>query len=419
MRLYNTLSERAETFAPRPHQPIGLYVCGITPYDTTHLGHAFLYVSVDVLIRHLEAKGWPVRYVQNVTDIDDDILRKAGETGEDWIELGNRWTRQFATDLMLLNVRPPDAYVRATDEIAAIVEMVAALVDRGMAYTSGGNVYFRVARDPEYGKLSRLGPDEMLPISAERGANPDDPNKENTLDFILWQAQAPGEPAWDSPWGAGRPGWHIECSAMSLRHLGQTVDIHGGGGDLIYPHHESEIAQSEAFTGREPFARFWFHAAMLRYHGEKMSKSLGNMVFARDLLKDHSADALRLALLNHHYRESWEFHDDDMQWAAALAERLRLASHLGGGTARRSLSTVHTPPTDAHVAAFKAALDDDLDTPHAIAILNAMATDVLNTHGEADELRSLAGILGLRLDDPGQSPRVTDGWQAILARFGG
>ncbi|MCW5849706.1 MAG: cysteine--tRNA ligase [Anaerolineae bacterium] len=419
MRLYNTLGQTVQDFAPRPNAPVSVYVCGITPYDTTHLGHAFLYVTFDVLIRHMEAKGWPVRYVQNVTDIDDDILRKSREVGEDWISLGNRWTRRFIDDLQALNVRPPEAYARATDEIGKIIEINSRLIDEGYAYERGGNVYFRVGRDADYGKLSQLTHAEMLPISAERGANPDDPNKENPLDFILWQAQAPGEPAWDSPWGAGRPGWHIECSAMSLRHLGQTVDIHGGGGDLIYPHHESEIAQSEAFTGREPFARFWFHAAMLRYHGEKMSKSLGNMVFARDLLKDHSADALRLALLNHHYRESWEFHDDDMQWAAALAERLRLASHLGGGTARRSLSTVHTPPTDAHVAAFKAALDDDLDTPHAIAILNAMATDVLNTHGEADELRSLAGILGLRLDDPGQSPRVTDGWQAILARFGG
>jgi L-cysteine:1D-myo-inositol 2-amino-2-deoxy-alpha-D-glucopyranoside ligase len=417
MRLYNTLGRQVEDFSPRPGQPVMVYVCGITPYDTTHLGHAFLYISFDVLIRHMEAKGWPVRYVQNVTDIDDDILRKSREVGEDWIALGNRWTRQFLGDLMQLNVRPPDIYARATDEIETIVTMNTALIAQGYAYERGGNVYFRVSRDPDYGKLSGMTHAEMLPISAERGANPDDPNKENPLDFILWQAQAPGEPAWASPWGPGRPGWHIECSAMSLRHLGEQVDIHGGGGDLVYPHHESEIAQSECYLGHEPFARVWMHAGMLRYEGEKMSKSLGNMVFARDLLKKVSADAIRLALLSHHYRESWEYTDSDLRYAVALADRLRQASHDGGGSAYRSLSTVHSPATADFVSRFNAALDNDLDTPTAIQVLDALASEVQASRDEADTLRNLAAVLGLRLDAPGPNPDVVDGWTTHLRRF--
>lgn len=417
MRLFNTLGQQVENFAPRPGHPVTIYVCGITPYDTTHLGHAFLYTSFDVLIRHLEGKGWPVRYVQNVTDIDDDILRKSRETGDDWIALGNRWTRRFIEDLSNLNIRPPDVYARATEEINTIIRINTSLVEQGYAYERGGNVYFRVSRDPDYGKLSGLSHAEMLPISAERGANPDDPNKENPLDFILWQAQAPGEPAWDSPWGAGRPGWHIECSAMSLHHLGEPIDIHGGGGDLIFPHHESEIAQSEHYTGHEPFARVWMHAGMLRYQGEKMSKSLGNMVFARDLLEEVSADAIRLTLLSHHYREEWEYTDAELRRAVALADRLRQASHDGGHSAWRSLSTVHSAATADYVTQFNAALDNDLDTPTAIQVLDALAAEVQATRDEADTLRSLAAILGLRLDAPGPEPRVVEGWTTYLERF--
>ena len=416
MRLFNTLGQTVQDFAPRPNAPVTVYVCGITPYDTTHLGHAFLYVTFDVLIRHLEAKGWPVRYVQNVTDIDDDILRKSREVGENWIALGNFWTRRFIDDLQALNVRPPDVYARATDEIATIIDINSRLIDEGNAYERGGNVYFRVSRDPDYGKLSQLTHAEMLPISAERGANPDDPNKEHPLDFILWQAQAPGEPAWDSPWGPGRPGWHIECSAMSLHHLGAPLDIHGGGGDLVYPHHESEIAQSEHYTGQE-FARFWVHCAMLRYQGEKMSKSLGNMVFARDLLKTVSPDAVRLALLSHHYRDSWEYTDADLQRAVALAERLRLAGHAGGGSAGRSLSSVHSVGVQDYVTRFDAALDNDLDTPTALQVLDELAAEVQSSRDTSDTLRQLAAVLGLRLDAPGPEPAVVEGWAAHRQRF--
>jgi L-cysteine:1D-myo-inositol 2-amino-2-deoxy-alpha-D-glucopyranoside ligase len=240
MKLYNALSQQVE-----PFEPIGdavtVYVCGITPYDTTHLGHAFTYASFDILIRALEQQGYPVRYVQNVTDIDDDILRKGKEVGEDWDSLGNRWTAHFIKDMINLNIRPPEVYPRATDVIDGIINTVQELLDAGVAYESNGNVYFHIDSWADYGKLCRMDRAEMLTIANERGNNPDDPHKKNPMDFVLWQAQAPGEPAWDSPWGPGRPGWHIECSTMSSQFLGKTIDIHGGGADLLFPHHESEI----------------------------------------------------------------------------------------------------------------------------------------------------------------------------------
>ncbi|HIC90325.1 MAG TPA: cysteine--tRNA ligase, partial [Anaerolineae bacterium] len=229
------------------------------------------YTVFDILIRYLELCGYTVHYVQNVTDIDDDILRKAKEVGEDWQTLGNRWTARFIRDMEALNVRPPDHFPRATDVIPDIVEMVQRLLETGVAYEAGGNVYFHIDAWPEYGQLSRIPRDHMLPIANERGNNPDDPHKRDPLDFVLWQAQAPGEPAWESPWGLGRPGWHIECSAMATRFLGEVVDIHGGGADLVFPHHESEIAQVECCSSQSPFVRFWMHTAMVRHEDEKMS----------------------------------------------------------------------------------------------------------------------------------------------------
>ncbi|MGH2544890.1 MAG: class I tRNA ligase family protein, partial [Ardenticatenaceae bacterium] len=221
---------------------VTIYVCGITPYDTTHLGHAFTYVTFDALIRYLEATGRTVRYVQNVTDIDDDVLRRAERDGIGWKELGDRETEHFLQDMAALNVRPPDIYPRATQEIEMILRITADLLEKKFAYERNGNVYYRVHSDPEFGQLSKLDYDVMLTTANERGNHPDDPNKEDPLDFVLWQAAQPGEPTWESPWGPGRPGWHIECSAMSMRYLGPTIDIHGGGADLLFPHHECEIA---------------------------------------------------------------------------------------------------------------------------------------------------------------------------------
>ena len=260
MDLYNTYSRDLERF--RPAGPaVTMYVCGITPYDTTHLGHAFTYTVADILVRHLESQGWPVKYAQNVTDVDDDILRKAAEVGEDWRAVGNRWTAHYIEDMQALNVRPPDYFPRASDAIDAILALADKLLTLGLAYVVDGSVYYQVANWPEFGQLSHIPRADMLPIANERGNRADDPKKRDPLDFVLWQAQAPGEPAWDSPWGLGRPGWHIECSALSTSLLGDTIDLHSGGSDLIFPHHECEIAQSEPATGSRPFF------ALLAAHG--------------------------------------------------------------------------------------------------------------------------------------------------------
>lgn len=417
MQLYNVLSRRLETFNPSA-DGITIYVCGITPYDTTHLGHCFTYTSFDMLIRYLEFTGQTVRYVQNVTDIDDDILRKARSVDEDWLSLGNRWTTHFIDDNEALNIRPPDHFPRATDVIDEIVVAVQALLQAGVAYEAGGSVYFHIADDPAYGKLSRLSYDEMLPIANERGNNPEDPNKRNPLDFVLWQAQAPGEPAWDSPWGMGRPGWHIECSTMSTNYLGQPIDIHGGGADLIFPHHESEIAQAECASGREPFTRFWLHTAMVRHQGEKMSKSLGNLVMVHDLLEEGCpADAIRLCMAGHHYRQPWSYEVSDLKKSEVLANQFRNAVSVTGGNGQ---------PLDPGPAegGFRRAMNDDLNTAVAINVLSKLADEIvtsagagLNVEDAQRLLRRRCGILGLRLDHQQPESQVIAGWQEHRRRF--
>lgn len=398
MRLYNTLTRSVERFRPSPNRPVGVYVCGITPYDTTHLGHAFLYVVFDVLVRHFETvHSWPVRYVQNVTDIDDDILRKAAQVNQDWRSLGQAWTQRFTADLAALNVRPPDAFPGATAYIPHIQRQVMALVDAGRAYARNGSVYYRVATDPDFGALAGLTPAEMLTTANERGNRPDDPNKTDPLDFVLWQAGQPGEPAWHSPWGPGRPGWHIECTSMATALLGTQVDIHGGGGDLVFPHHACEIAQAEPLTGVRPFARCWLHVAMVHMDGAKMSKSLGNLVLVRDLLADVEPDRLRLYLLGHHYRQSWEWNPARMAATEASVRALHAAMARPSG---------HGPSLDPSPFGprFTAALDNDLDTPGAIEVVLQLADSILGTPAGADlraaqdVLRVLAGdVLGLWL----------------------
>ncbi len=418
MKLYNALTQTVEPFQPLS-EVVTLYVCGITPYDTTHLGHAFTYATFDVLIRYLEFKGYPVKYVQNVTDIDDDILRKAREVSDDWQALGNRWTRHFMEDLRTLNLRPPDVYPRATETIAGMLDIVQRLVEQGVAYESGGSVYFHVDAWPEFGRLSRIPREQMLAVANERGNRPDDPHKQNPLDFVLWQAQAPGEPAWDSPWGPGRPGWHIECSAMSSTLLGNTIDIHGGGGDLIFPHHECEIAQSEAASGQKPFVRYWLHTAMVYHEGEKMSKSLGNLIMARDLLKNYSPDALRLYLANHHYRQVWSHNDEELVQAEQRARLLREAVvvHSGAGPA---LDDVH------YLTDFVQTMDLDLGTTAALTILKQLGEAVIeasqagrDVRQAQETIRSLGSIFGLRLDADQPEPRVIEGWNNHLTRFNG
>ena len=395
MKLFNTLTQSLEEFVPLEDKMVRIYVCGITPYDTTHLGHAFTYVSFDTLMRYLEFCGYTVNYVQNVTDIDDDILRKARELGIAWDELGKRETERYLRDMDSLNVRRPNVYPHATEEIPAMIEMIQTLLARGYAYECEGSVYYSVQNDPEFGTMARaIGLNDysaMLAIANERGNYPGDPRKRDPLDFVLWQAQAPGEPAWPSPWGPGRPGWHIECSAMSMRYLGPQLDIHGGGVDLAFPHHTCEIAQSEHFTGKAPFSRFWMHTGMVHQDGEKMSKSLGNLTLVSDLLKDYSANAIRVTLLNHHYRYPWECFPEDLEVATetvGLFEQVRtlIAERVDGID-----SLLH--------GRFVATMDNDLNTPEAILLLRQAAEAVVVNHDvkTGAEILRLARVLGLRV----------------------
>ena len=419
LHLYNTLQDEVTPFVP-VNDRVTMYVCGITPYATTHLGHLFTYATADILIRYLEYCGCHVTYVQNLTDIDDAILREARKQHEHWQRLGQRWTVHFIEDMQVLNIRPPDHYPRATEVIADIITTVDALLRQaGVAYVSGGSVYFHINAWPEYGKLSGLSRQAMLQVANAQGSAPDDPHKHHPLDFVLWQAQRPGEPAWDSPWGPGRPGWHTECSTMARRFLGETVDIHGGGTDLLFPHHECERAQVECVTRRPPFVRYWFHTAMVWHAGEKMSKSLGNLVMARDLLQTCSADGIRLFLARHHYRQAWE-HD-----ATALADADRLAQHLrAAAAATGGPRTAVALEADAMRAAFEAAINDDLQMCRAIEVLARLADMILqavqerlNLENAQHILHECGQILGLRLNAATPEPRVLQGWNTHLARF--
>jgi L-cysteine:1D-myo-inositol 2-amino-2-deoxy-alpha-D-glucopyranoside ligase len=380
--LFDTLSGSRQ---PLPDGPIKLYVCGITPYDTTHLGHAFTFVQFDTLVRALRwlDPGRELTYVQNVTDIDDSILQRARKLGTTWRELGDEQTEQYRQDMRGLNVAQPTHLVAATSAMATIVQLTERLIERGAAYiVRGGSVFFRVASCPTYGELSKLAREVMLDIAAHQDdADVDDPRKEDPLDFALWKGWSgdPREPCWPSPWGAGRPGWHIECSALCFQYFGPQVTIHGGGADLTFPHHESEIAQSEKVSRQRPFVRTWVHTAMVGMAGEKMSKSLGNMIFVKDLLPRYSVDALRLYLVGHHYRSVFEWAPADLEAAATLAERLSLAAREpdGGGVAVRD--------------AFRAALEDDLNAPRAIEVLESAA---------GATLRELGSVLGLQFSAP-------------------
>jgi L-cysteine:1D-myo-inositol 2-amino-2-deoxy-alpha-D-glucopyranoside ligase len=415
VELFNTFSETMENFAPLA-DPVTIYVCGITPYDTTHLGHAFTYTSVDILIRYLESKGFRIRYVQNVTDIDDDILRRAKEVEEDWQHLGNRWTRHYIQDMQSLNVRPPDYFPRASAVIPEIITWVERLLSADVAYESGGSVYFDIDSWDNFGDLCKIPREEMLPIANERGNHPDDPYKRHPLDFVLWQAQSPGEPAWDSPWGLGRPGWHIECSTLSTKFLGESIDIHSGGADLCFPHHECEIAQVAPVTGMVPFVRIWMHTAMVYYQGEKMSKSLGNLIWVRDLLKVYSPDALRLYMGSHHYREEWSHDEAELKIAEEHAKLIlkALAAQSGGSTKLDASGAIEE---------FSGAMDSDLDTSTALGVMLSLAEKILaeaengGAVGVAQEaLKGMTSIFGMQFGD-GVENRVKQGWGEYLPEY--
>ena len=389
LRLFDTARRAVVPFEPEP--VVRMYVCGITPYDSTHLGHAATYLAYDLLIRRLEELGHEVRMVRNVTDVDDSILPKARELGVGYLELADTELARFHADMDALGMYPPVSEPRATEAIGAMIDMVGRLLDSGHAYLTHGTAYFDVSTFPRFGELSRYSHEHMVRLSRARGGRPDDPHRRDPLDFVLWQPSLPDEPAWRAPFGVGRPGWHVECSVMSIQALGETLDLHGGGTDLIFPHHECEVAQSESATGR-PFSRHWMHSAMVSYEGEKMSKSIGNLVFVSDLLKTADPRAIRLALMRHHYRAGFEWYDTDLDEGNALLHRLLAAAERPDGADPRP-----------HAERVRAALDADLDAPRAREALDDLASAILSggsDPGAPAVLRELGTLLGLDLTRP-------------------
>ena len=396
MKLYNTLTGDASEFTPVDGNAVKMYVCGVTPYSSTHVGHALSYVAFDVLRRYLEYLGYQVQHVQNFTDVDDKIIHRAQEQGIEFTELAERYIDDFYRTMDSLNVQRAHTYPRATQEIGPILETIGTLIDGGYAYPAGGDVYFRVEKSTGYGKLSHRTLEGM-----QAGARVEvDENKEHPMDFVLWKGARPGEPSWDSPWGPGRPGWHIECSSMSMTYLGEMLDIHGGGQDLIFPHHENEIAQSEASTGAVPFSRYWVHNGLLQLGEDKMSKSLGNLVSVEDALAQYSPDAIRLYFLSSHYRSPLSYSDEG---SAAMERSLERLRHSLRPAAKADGDPVESTQFQVQ---FLDAMNDDLNTPRALAALFDLAREINRGRDDGrpvgaaqDCLRHLGEILGLTFKD--------------------
>jgi L-cysteine:1D-myo-inositol 2-amino-2-deoxy-alpha-D-glucopyranoside ligase len=360
MKLYDTAKQEIVEFVPNP--TVLMYTCGITPYDATHLGHAFTFISYDVLQRRLIDMGHQVKCVRNVTDVDDPLFAKARELGVHYLDLAAGEEARFESDMTALNALQVHSTPRASSAIPDIRGFIGMVIDRGFAYESGGSVYFDVEKFPQFGSVSHYSRETMIALARERGGNVDDPHKRNPLDFVLWHPSASDEPSWDTMWGAGRPGWHIECSALALRELGTTIDLHGGGSDLIFPHHECERAQSEAATG-QPFVKHWMHVAMVSMDGHKMSKSRGNLVFVDKLRTQHDPMAIRLGLIEHHYRTEWEWDDGLMARNEARLSNWKSVAQVGSSHGDIGL-----------LAEVRSALDNDLDTPTAVALVDVAAS---------------------------------------------
>ena len=396
MKLYNTLAGEVEEFVPSDGQSVKMYICGVTPYSSTHVGHALSYVAFDVLRRYLEHLGYKVRHVQNFTDVDDKIILKAQEEGITPQELVDRFVEDFFRGMDALNVQRADVYPLATQEMTPIIDTIQNLVDKGYAYPGGGDVFFRVTKSKDYGELSHRTLDGM-----QAGARIEvDPHKEHPMDFVLWKGAKSGEPSWESPWGPGRPGWHIECTSMAMTYLGESLDIHGGGQDLIFPHHENEIAQSEASTDAMPFSRYWVHNGLLQLGEDKMSKSLGNLVSLDEALANYSADSLRLYFLSSHYRSPLSYSEEGCAAMERSSDRLRHVLARDGGGKGESMDT------GDYQERFLSAMDEDLNTPRALAVLFDLARDMNRAGDEGQDitpaqdcLRRLGGILGLTFQE--------------------
>jgi cysteinyl-tRNA synthetase len=422
MKVYNTLTRSVEEFKTLEPGKVSMYVCGPTVYAKAHIGHAMSALVFDIIRRYLEYRGYQVRHVMNFTDVDDKIILRANEKGMDPFALGEMYIREFQDHLQRFNVLPATVNPRATREMDQIITMIKGLVEKGYAYPVDGDVYFRVSRDPEYGKLSGRRVEEM-----QAGFRIEvDARKEHPMDFALWKAAKPGEPAWESPWGKGRPGWHIECSAMNLNHLGEQIDIHGGGNDLIFPHHENEIAQSESFTGKT-FARYWIHNGMLQLSGEKMSKSLGNLVTIEEFLEHHPADALRMLVLNSGYRNPLSYSEEILAQAERAIERLRsgLKPALPGSTgAPQAILDSLNHQVEATTEGFIASMDDDFNSAGALAQLFELVRIINQARSEGAtseelaaaqaKLRELTSVLGLTLEQESVSDHAADDFINLL-----
>jgi cysteinyl-tRNA synthetase len=422
MKVYNTLTRSIEEFKTLKPDKVSMYVCGPTVYAKAHIGHAMSALVFDIIRRYFEFKGYEVRHVMNFTDVDDKIILRANEKGMDPFTLGEMYIHEFEEHLAAFNILPATVNPRATREMDQIITMISGLIEKGFAYPVDGDVYFRVTRDSGYGKLSGRRIDEM-----QSGYRIDvDVRKEHPMDFALWKSAKPGEPAWESPWGKGRPGWHIECSAMNLNHLGEQIDIHGGGNDLVFPHHENEIAQSESFTGKQ-FARYWIHNGMLQLSGEKMSKSIGNLVTIEEFLASHPADTLRMLVLNSGYRNPLSYSDEILAQAERAIDRLRSAlkpALPGASGIPAETAQVLNGLSTAAEQGFISSMDDDFNTSGALASLFELVRAINQARADGasaeqisaaqDAIRKLTGVLGLTLEKPDNSDHAVDGFVDLL-----
>lgn len=412
MKIFNTLTGQKEDFHHRS-EVVTMYVCGVTTYDKCHVGHAMTYIIFDVIRRYLRFKGYKVKYVQNFTDIDDKIIERANRLGIPASELANKYVDLYFADMDALNIQRADVYPKASEEMPKVIEIIQGLLVKGYAYESEGSIYFRVRNFLDYGKLSHRNLSEMI-----SKAGTYEEKKEYSLDFALWKASKPGEPSWESPWGRGRPGWHIECSAMALTYLGDSIDIHGGGQDLVFPHHENEIAQSESFSGVVPFVRYWLHSGLMQQNKQKMSKSSGNLVCVEDVLDRFSADAIRLFVLGSHYRGLLGYSEEALEASERGVERLRSA--LGQkGSEEEVPAMLDVKPFEQK---FVAAMDDDFNTAQALAVLFELTREInrgaeqgANIIEAQHALLKLAGILGLTLKEKTQATSDTEAFISLLA----